>query len=682
MTPRFVIAIPVYNHPQTVTQVAAECLRITDLPILIVDDGSTIPVEELFQKEKTTPSPRLHFQRHAMNRGKGTALQTAFRWALGHGYTHIITIDADGQHFPEDIPRMMKRSLENPWALILGDREMNAANIPPSSQFGKKFSNFWIQFETQQTVGDSQSGFRIYPLFHVQNLNFFSSHYDFEVEVLTRLLWQGVKVENVKVRVDYQPGGKARITHFDKWRDNLRISILNSMLVTIALLRNTHNRFLNALALGLGVFVGTTPFYGFHTLIIILIALAARLNVILLWIGTHISLPPLIPFLIIGTKWVYTSIYQSQIEITDYRQLLQLGSHWIYSSLILGLGLGASTTLIAYGLQSQKTSGDSKKKTSDRWSKKSYAHPGIWFVGKLMEFGGIRVAYLFLYLIIPFYFLNLRVRRASNEYWKTVRPSLSFWPRQRMIFKQLLIFAQNLVDRAYQRTSSRFSLQLNKDESLDSFYDLMEHSANRPCILVSTHFGGWELAMTAFNKIATKRRMLVIMYQAGHGQNHASTEQTTRDNFEIMYFNEANFSILKIKEYLSRGDVVGLMADRPVGRSFELIPFFNKIAALDSTAFRLAEMLDTELFYLFCIKEGILTYRLSALRSTFRSSKTSVATLPPEQEDLVQEWQSQRQKNLIGHMEEYSRLLQEQVEKSPEQWMNFFPFFSTEPKTS
>jgi predicted LPLAT superfamily acyltransferase len=419
------------------------------------------------------------------------------------------------------------------------------------------------------------------------------------------------------------------------------------------------------------VLIGTTPFYGLHTLIIVIVALLARLNVFFMWIGTQISLPFLIPLLIIGTKNIYKSIYKSEIEIIDYTQVLQLGSRWILSSLVLGLILGGLTTILSYFFQAYM----GKSKTSEqKWGKSSRSQFGIWFVQKLMQAAGIKTAYAFLYLVVPFYFLNPRIRSATSEFWKTIRPQMNFFERQKQMFRQLLCFAQNLVDRAYQRSSKKYALQVSKDPSLDSFFSYLEAPQSRSCILVSTHFGGWELAMTAFDKLGIKKRMLVVMYQSEYAQNHESTELNARDNFEIIYFNKSNFSIFKIKEYLSRGDIVGLMGDRPVGRSFELISLFGKLSVLDSTAFRLAEMFGSEIFYLYCVKEDVLKYKIGAVRSAW--SQRYPQNIIELGEDISTEV---REENLITHMQEYAESLEFHVNQYPEQWMNFYPFFSTPP---
>ena len=101
--------------------------------------------------------------RHERNRGKGAAILTAAAAARQQGMTHIATIDADGQHDPADLPRLAAVVEEDPTTLVVGHRDFSAANVPGASRFGRGFSNFWLRLQTGQSLGDTQSGFRIYP---------------------------------------------------------------------------------------------------------------------------------------------------------------------------------------------------------------------------------------------------------------------------------------------------------------------------------------------------------------------------------------------------------------------------------------------------------------------------------------------------------------------------------------
>ena len=151
------IVVPVFNGSPFIEKVITDLLLKTDLNILVVDDGSDQPV----QSEST--SQRLQIHRFDKNRGKGQALQWAFSHCHSLGYTHILSFDGDGQHLAEDVGAMVAEGKAHPQALVLGSRKFDQS-VPGISQFGRKFSNFWVYYQTGQIVADSQSGLRLYPL--------------------------------------------------------------------------------------------------------------------------------------------------------------------------------------------------------------------------------------------------------------------------------------------------------------------------------------------------------------------------------------------------------------------------------------------------------------------------------------------------------------------------------------
>jgi hypothetical protein len=287
---RACVVIPVFDNPATVAEVVARTLLSCSFPVLVVDDGSARPVRELLAENS-----RVEVLRLATNQGKGMALRSAIKWCLSRGFTHMLTLDGDSQHYPEDLPAMASEVLAHPWNLVVGERAMDSSALS-ISHFGKRSSNFWVRYQSDNLVRDSQSGFRAYPLFPLQTMRFLSRRYDFEIEVLVRLLWRGVEVSHVPVRVLYPPAGE-RISHFRKFRDNVRISILNTLLVALSLCRRHSEPLPAALAVGIGTFVGTTPLYGLHSAIVIIISVVFRLNAPLLLLGSQIPIPPLAPFL-------------------------------------------------------------------------------------------------------------------------------------------------------------------------------------------------------------------------------------------------------------------------------------------------------------------------------------------------------------------------------------------------
>lgn len=214
------VVIPTKDNVETIADVARRSLEFVP-DVLVVDDGSTDGTGDAVREV----CPVLT---HPVNLGKGAALTTAFKHARENGFSHVIAVDADGQHLPEDLPLFLEAMRQDPWAIHLGVRDLSTA--PGKSQFGRKFSNFWIWVETGHHVGDSQTGYRVYPVEPILSLALPKGRYEWEVEVLTRALWAGVAVRDVACRVFYPPE-EQRVTSFRPFWDNVRISLLNTRLV-------------------------------------------------------------------------------------------------------------------------------------------------------------------------------------------------------------------------------------------------------------------------------------------------------------------------------------------------------------------------------------------------------------------------------------------------------------------
>jgi glycosyltransferase involved in cell wall biosynthesis len=221
---RFAVVIPVYNHARNIESVARRALKL-GFPVVVVDDGSTDETADIVRRV-----PGLHRRRHAVNTGKGAALLTGFEAAAAFA-DWAITLDADGQHRPEDAGRLVAAALDGPRAIVVGQRQgMADRHVPWTSRFGRGFSNFWVRAAGGGTRTDSQSGFRIYPLPEVFGLNVKARRFQFEVEVLAKAGWHGLPVKEVPVSVDYHPGAP-RISHFRPFIDFCRNSATFSRLI-------------------------------------------------------------------------------------------------------------------------------------------------------------------------------------------------------------------------------------------------------------------------------------------------------------------------------------------------------------------------------------------------------------------------------------------------------------------
>ena len=222
--------IPTYNNAGTIVDVVRRVHQYMR-DIIVVVDGSTDDSYALLQNIGFP----LTIVQHERNRGKGAALVSGFRKALDLGYDFALTIDGDGQHYPEDIPLILRAHDVHPNALIVGSRQFTDDNMPGKSKFANRFSNFWFALQTTIHLPDTQTGMRLYPLHQLYGLGILTSRYEAELELLVFAAWHNVPLVPVPIRV-YYPPKEERVSHFVPARDFTRISILNCFLCIGALL--------------------------------------------------------------------------------------------------------------------------------------------------------------------------------------------------------------------------------------------------------------------------------------------------------------------------------------------------------------------------------------------------------------------------------------------------------------
>ena len=214
---RVAIVIPVYNHAGQIGDVIEKAKRM-GWPLFVVDDGST---DGTYERIKDIPGVTL--VRHDRNRGKGAALLTGFVAAAPLA-DWAVTLDGDGQHEPEDAYNLMRAVPPRMRPIVVGRREgMEERHVPWKSRFGRAFSNFWVRASGGPRIGDSQSGFRLYPLPEVLLLKVKARRFQFEVEILAKARWKGIPVREAPVRVSYPPAG-GRISHYRGFVDFFRNS--------------------------------------------------------------------------------------------------------------------------------------------------------------------------------------------------------------------------------------------------------------------------------------------------------------------------------------------------------------------------------------------------------------------------------------------------------------------------
>lgn len=366
--------VPVYNNQATVADVVRRCCAVVP-NVLVIDDGSDVPVKNLLGDSPAT------VLRHEQNQGKGAALLTALRYIQEQGGAWMITLDADGQHHPEDLPLFFPMLGKNPAAIVIGARDFDAPNVPGSSRFGRSFSNFWVQLETGIAVKDTQSGFRAYPVKLVSQLPLRASYYDFEIEVLVRAAWAGLKLLSVDINVWYPPKTE-RISSFHPRRDNLRLTKIHMRLVGRRLVpwpvhrlvkrdlfsvwellrspRKCIHRLLYenatppglAVAAGVGLICGTLPLLFVHSLVILYVTTRLNLNKVMALSIQNLCIPPVVPLLCIelGHFMHYGHFFVPGNPMSIFDDLQQHLFHWLIGSLVLAPLIGLFGGLAIYSI--------------------------------------------------------------------------------------------------------------------------------------------------------------------------------------------------------------------------------------------------------------------------------------------------------------------------------------------
>jgi glycosyltransferase involved in cell wall biosynthesis len=224
-----VVVIPVYNHGHAIGRMV-DGVRAQALPCILVDDGSEPGCAAVLDALAARHPGDVTLLRLAQNQGKGAAVIAGLRLAAQRGHTHAVQIDADGQHRAEDLGGFVDEARAYPDAVVSGTPVYDAS-VPKGRLYGRYATHVWVWINTLSLqIRDSMCGFRVYPLASVLPLadaEFIGRRMDFDPEVLVRLFWRGVPVRNRPTRVIYPDDG---VSHFDVWRDNVRISKMHTRL--------------------------------------------------------------------------------------------------------------------------------------------------------------------------------------------------------------------------------------------------------------------------------------------------------------------------------------------------------------------------------------------------------------------------------------------------------------------
>ena len=236
---RCCVVLPTYNNSKTLVRVLDGVLEFTK-HIIIVNDGSTDNTSEILKNY-----PQIIQLHQPQNTGKGHALKIGFKHAVRLGFDYAITLDTDGQHFPSDIPNFIAalEASENKNILIIGDRNMNNADVLARSAKGNRVSTFWMKAATGLKLQDSQSGFRLYPIKAIDGIKFMKStkKFEFEIEVIVKSYWAGIAIAHVTIDILYDM--KERVSHFRPFMDIARMVVLYIWFLLVRLFYITPRNF-------------------------------------------------------------------------------------------------------------------------------------------------------------------------------------------------------------------------------------------------------------------------------------------------------------------------------------------------------------------------------------------------------------------------------------------------------
>jgi uncharacterized protein (DUF2062 family) len=378
--PNICIVIPVFNHALTVGRVVREAKNY--FPVIVINDGCTDGTDKILAVENGITVVTL-----TRNQGKGKALRAGFAEAEKLGFTHAITIDADGQHATSELPLFAAASCRQPDAFVIGVRDLVKENAPRERRITNNISTFWFKVETGVALADTQCGFRSYPLARINPLRLKSQRYAYELEIMVKAAWAGIPFVAQPVSADYA-ATTSRLSHFDPWRDMVQISALHSRLsiqsfcvplllrkiaatgelrhlprgarvktiLRLLFSEHTDTPAKLACAVGLGFFCGIAPIWGFQIITAAAIAHKCRLNKAIAVTASHISFPLAAPFVMAGGllfgHYLHTGALLHLDATTLLKEIPTRFAEWFFGSLALGIVVGITGTIFTWLISS------------------------------------------------------------------------------------------------------------------------------------------------------------------------------------------------------------------------------------------------------------------------------------------------------------------------------------------
>jgi len=230
------LLVPHYNHAQAFIDFLPR-LESLNMPCIVVDDGSDENNINQVKKQLEQSKLESYFFEHHYNRGKGAAFFTGASQARAMGFTHILQIDADGQHDIEDVEKFIQMAKQYPEAIVSGHPQFDET-APKARLYGRKVTDFWVAIETLSfEIKDSLCGFRVYPIKQIEMVSdkfHIGKRMDFDTDIAVKSVWSGVAIKFIPTKVIYHEN---TVSHFYYLRDNVLLIKLHVGLMLGMLLR-------------------------------------------------------------------------------------------------------------------------------------------------------------------------------------------------------------------------------------------------------------------------------------------------------------------------------------------------------------------------------------------------------------------------------------------------------------
>lgn len=709
--PTFLVVVPVFNHSHTLRQVVEGVLAMHP-HVLVVDDGSTdmpaLPGAPLHATTIANAAHPLHglcvhYLRHEHNKGKGVAITTAAAAAAQLGFSHIVTIDADAQHNPQELPVFFAACQQNPLAIVVGTRNFATENVPASSRFGRAFSNFWFKLQTGHPIGDSQSGFRAYPLAILQVIHCAEAHYSFEIEVLVRAAWAGFAVVDVPISVHYPPQAQ-RVSHFKPLLDNIRISLLNTRLTFRSLMPWPHKKYVPtaqgtvtalhplrslrlllsqnetpgtlALSASLGIFLGTVPLIALHSIAIVLVAGAMRLNKIMGLAASQLCIPPFVPALCIMVGYYVRNgrwLTEFSLQTLGYQAFERIIDWAVGSVLVapaLALLVGGVTFALSKWLQltlvrntaqyPEQPPKQPEQGSGKSWSSKSLASQWQHRIFYLfIRWGGWRLAYAALFFVVSWYWCLPSVQKRSLPYLQRRFPHAGRVALARHRWQMQWHFGKTLVDRATAGIQGVYTDTASAD---DKNTLLALRQENKGLIFITAHVGPWHTIMMGLQDVLGEQGNVVMHKDAQNVDKDYFEHNQRMLPFRIIDPQEGPASSMAMVLALQRGEVVAFMGDRPFGNPKHVVPvpFLGENIPVPWGAYYLASITQAPVVICFTVRTGPCTghhYIAKVLRVPENLGKKMSAYAP--------------------YASVFVQTLEQYVQEHPYQFFNFYNMWET-----